>query len=267
MSRLTVLKTNKLFIDGSFVRSESGHTFTIAGERYPRTSRKDVRDAVRAARAGYARWSALTPYNRGQVLYRLAEMLEARRDELATTCSGAEEVDRAVERVVWYAGWPDKLTQVLGSSNAVAGPYLNYTTAEPTGVVGVLAPTEPLLEGLLSRLAPVLAGANAAVVLAGEASAPAAMVLAEALATCDLPAGAANLLTGATHETAKVLAAHLDIDALDLDIAAEPDHLIELERLAAGGVTRVVRQSPTEQSLDCLAAFVEHKTVWHPRGI
>jgi acyl-CoA reductase-like NAD-dependent aldehyde dehydrogenase len=264
---LTVTKTNKLFIDGSFVRSESGQTFTIAGDRYPRASRKDVRDAVRAARAGYARWSAQTPYNRGQVLYRLAEMLETRRHELEAACSGAAEVERSIDRVVWYAGWPDKLTQVLGSTNSVAGPYLNYTTAEPTGVVGVLAPTEPPLEGLISRLAPVLAGGNAAVVLAGEVSAPAAVVLAEALATSDLPAGAANLLTGPTHETAKVLAGHLDIDALDLDVAGEPGYLIELERLAAGGVTRVVRQRATEQTLGCVAAFVEHKTVWHPRGI
>jgi acyl-CoA reductase-like NAD-dependent aldehyde dehydrogenase len=264
---LTVTKTNKLFIDGSFVRSESGHTFTVAGERFPRASRKDVRDAVRAARGGYVRWSALTPYNRGQVLYRLAEMLDARRDQLEAGCTGPEEVDRCIDRVVWYAGWPDKLTQVLGSSNAVAGPFLNYTTAEPMGVVGILAPTEPPLEGPLSRLAAVLAGGNAAVVLAGEASAPAAMVLAEGLATSDLPAGAANLLTGPTQETAKVLAAHLDIDALDLDTAADLERLAELERLAAGGVTRVVRQGATEQSLACVAGFVEHKTVWHPRGI
>jgi acyl-CoA reductase-like NAD-dependent aldehyde dehydrogenase len=267
VSRLDVIKTNKLFIDGSFVRSESGQTFTIAGARYPRASRKDVRDAVRAARAGYARWSALTPYNRGQVLYRLAEMLQARRDELEGTCSGAQEVERCIERVVWYAGWPDKLTQVLGSSNAVAGPYLNYTTAEPMGVVGVLAPSEPPLEGPLSRLVAVLAAGNAAVVLAAEASAAAAMVLAEALATSDLPAGAANLLTGPMTETAKVLAAHLDIDALDLDPSVDREARAECERLAAGGVTRVVCQDATEQSLRCLSAFVEHKTVWHPRGI
>ncbi|MDQ6779251.1 MAG: aldehyde dehydrogenase family protein [Actinomycetota bacterium] len=267
MSRSAVIKTNKLFIDGSFVRSESGQTFTIAGDRYPRASRKDVRDAVRAARAGYARWSGLTPYNRGQVLYRLAEMLETRRDRLEATCSGSEEVDRCIDRVVWYAGWPDKLTQVLGSSNAVAGPYLNYTAAEPMGVVGIVAPTDPPLEGFLSRLAAVLAAGNAAVVLAGEPSAAAVMVLAEAVATSDLPAGAANLLTGPTTDTAKVLAAHLDIDALDLGTAADPGELAELERLAAGGITRVVRQGATEQSLRCLSAFVEHKTVWHPRGI
>jgi acyl-CoA reductase-like NAD-dependent aldehyde dehydrogenase len=264
---LGVVKTNKLFIGGSFVRSESGRTFAVAGDHYPLASRKDVRDAVRAARPGYARWSAMTAYNRGQVLYRLAEMLETRRDELRAACGGAAEVDRSIDRVVWYAGWPDKLTQVLGTSNSVAGPYLNYTTAEPMGVVGIVAPANPPLEGLLSRLAPVLAAGNSAVVLAGEASAPAAMVLAEALATSDLPPGAANLLTGPVGETAKVLAAHLDIDALDLATAADPDELAELERLAAGGITRVVRQDATEQSLATLAAFVELKTVWHPRAI
>jgi acyl-CoA reductase-like NAD-dependent aldehyde dehydrogenase len=268
VSRLSVTQTNKLFIGGSFVRSESGRTFMVGPDHFPRASRKDVRDAVRAARQGYARWSALTAYNRGQVLYRLAEMLEARHAQLESICSGSAEVDRSIDRILWYAGWPDKLTQVLGATNSVAGPYLSYTAAEPMGVVGVIAPAEPRLEALMSRLAAVLAAGNAAVVLVAEPSAPAAIAVAEALATSDLPAGAANLLTGPTEETARVLAAHLDIDALDLDAAADPDQLAELERLAAGGVTRVVRQvDPTEQSLGCLAAFVEHKTVWHPRSI
>ena len=166
MSRLPVRKTYKLFIGGEFPRSESGRTYEAEGQNVSRASRKDVRDAVRAARGAFGKWSAMTAYNRGQVLYRIAEMMEARRTEFADFCSGPKEVERSIDRVVWYAGWADKLAQVLGSSNPVAGPYFNFTVPEPTGVVGILAPPEPALLGLVSRVAPAIVGGNSVVVVA-----------------------------------------------------------------------------------------------------
>src|SRR6266699_3651020 len=178
MPRLPVKKTYKLFIGGAFPRSESGRTYEAQEQNVARASRKDVRDAVVAARAAQPKWAGATAYNRGQVLYRIAEMMEARADEFAELCSGREEVERSVDRVVWYAGWTDKLAQVLGASNPVAGPYFNFTLPEPTGVVGIVAPDEPALLGLVSRLAPVLAGGNVAVVLASEAHPLAAIELA-----------------------------------------------------------------------------------------
>src|SRR5207302_634302 len=168
MSRLPVQKTYKLFIGGSFPRSESGRTYGAEGQNVARASRKDVRDAVRAARSAQPKWAAATAYNRGQVLYRLAEMVEARVPEFAELCAGREEVERAIDRIVWYAGWADKLPQVLGGSNPVAGPYFNFTVPEPTGVVAVLAPDEPALLGLVSRLMPPLVGGNAVVAVASE---------------------------------------------------------------------------------------------------
>src|SRR5690348_1636657 len=165
MSRLPVKKTYKLYIGGAFPRSESGRTYDAEGQNVARASRKDVRDAVRAARAAQPGWAAATAYNRGQVLYRLAEMVEARADEFAELCSGRDEVERSIDRIVWYAGWADKLPQVLGGSNPVAGPYFNFTVPEPTGVVGVIAPAEPSLLGLVSRVAPVIVGGNSAVVV------------------------------------------------------------------------------------------------------
>src|SRR5215204_3486016 len=168
MSRLPVKKTYKLFVGGAFPRSESGRTYVAEGQNVARASRKDARDAVRAARSAQPKWAAATAYNRGQVLYRLAEMLEARAGDLAGFCTGRDEVERTIDRVVWYAGFADKLAQVVGSSNPVAGPYFNFTVPEPTGVVAVLAPEEPALLGLVTRLAPVLVGGNAAVVVASE---------------------------------------------------------------------------------------------------
>jgi acyl-CoA reductase-like NAD-dependent aldehyde dehydrogenase len=170
MSRLPVKKTYKLYVGGEFPRSESGRTYEAQGANVARASRKDVRDAVRAARGAFPKWAGMTAYNRGQVLYRIAEMMEARRSEFAELCSGAKEVDRAIDRVVWYAGWADKLGQILGSSNPVAGPYFNFTIPEPTGVVGVVAPDEPPLAGFVSRVAPAIVGGNATVVLASETS-------------------------------------------------------------------------------------------------
>src|SRR5881409_170918 len=264
MTRLPVRKTYKLFIGGAFPRSESGRTYEAEGQNVARASRKDVRDAVRAARAAFPKWAGMTAYNRGQVLYRLAEMVESRTAEFAALCSGREEVERSIDRIVWYAGWADKLAQVIGASNPVAGPYFNFTLPEPTGVVAVVAPDEPPLLGLVSRVAPVLTGGNAAVVLASETHPLAAIELAEALATSDLPGGVVNLLTGQRAELAPWLASHMDVNAIDITGA---DGLrAELERAAADNVKRVVRGDPDSQSPWEIASFLELKTVWHPVG-
>ena len=196
MSRLPVKKTYKLYIAGAFPRSESGRTYLAEGQNVARASRKDLRDAVRAARTAFPGWAGATAYNRGQVLYRVAEMMEARRADLGALCSGVDEVDRSIDRFVWYAGWADKLAQVLGGTNPVAGPYFNFTVPEPTGVVGILAPDEPGLEGLVSRLAPAIVGGNATVAVASEQHPLAAVELAEVLATSDVPGGVVNILTG-----------------------------------------------------------------------
>jgi acyl-CoA reductase-like NAD-dependent aldehyde dehydrogenase len=263
-NRLPVRKTYKLFIDGTFPRSESGRTYEAEGQNVARASRKDVRDAVRAARTALPKWAGLTAYNRGQVLYRLAEMVEARSAEFAELCSGREEVERSVDRIVWYAGWADKLAQVLGSANPVAGPYFNFTVPEPTGVVAVIAPNDPPLLGLVSRITPALTGGNTVVALASEPRPLAAIELAEALATSDVPGGAVNLLTGRHEELAPWLASHMDVNALDLTGAdgGSPD----LERSAAENVKRVVRGKPDSQSPWEIASFLELKTVWHPVG-
>jgi acyl-CoA reductase-like NAD-dependent aldehyde dehydrogenase len=264
MTRLPVKKTYKLFIDGAFPRSESGRTYLAEGRNVARASRKDARDAVRAARDAQATWAAATAYNRGQVLYRLAEMMEGRADDLAELCTGRAEVERATDRVVWYAGWADKLAQVLGSSNPVAGPYFNFTVPEPAGVVAVIAPEEPPLAGIVSRLAPLLAGGNAAVCVASESRPLAAVELAEVIATSDVPPGVVNVLTGHRAELAPVLAGHMDVNAIDLTGAGGES--AELERLAAENVKRVARGSADGQSLADVSAFLELKTVWHPLG-
>jgi acyl-CoA reductase-like NAD-dependent aldehyde dehydrogenase len=262
--RLPVRKTYKLFIGGSFPRSESGRTYEAEGQNVARASRKDVRDAVRAARAAQAKWGGATAYNRGQVLYRLAEMVEARAAEFADLCTGREEVERTIDRIVWYAGWTDKLAQVIGSSNPVAGPYFNFTVPEPTGVVAVLAPEQPPLLALVTRVLPPLVGGNAVVAVASESRPLAAVELAEALATSDVPGGVVNILTGFREELAPVLAAHVDVNAIDL---AGADGLApELERLAAENVKRVVHGSADTQSPWEVAPFLELKTVWHPIG-
>jgi acyl-CoA reductase-like NAD-dependent aldehyde dehydrogenase len=264
VSRIAVRKTSKLYIGGAFPRSESGRTYEAEGQNIARASRKDVRDAVTAARAAFPKWAGATPYNRGQVLYRLAEMMETRAADLAGTCSGRREVERAIDRVVWYAGWADKLPQVLGGANPVAGPYFNFTVPEPTGVVAILAPEAPALDGLVSRIAPVIVSGNAAVVVASESEPLAALELAEAVATSDLPGGVVNLLTGFRAELAPILASHMDVNAIDLTGAG--DDTAELEVLAADNVKRVVRAG-SEQSPWEISAFLELKTVWHPVGI
>jgi acyl-CoA reductase-like NAD-dependent aldehyde dehydrogenase len=263
-NRLPVKKTYKLFIGGDFPRSESGRTYEAEGQNVARASRKDVRDAVRAARGALPKWAGMTAYNRGQVLYRLAEMIEARTAEFAELSTGRDEVERTVDRVVWYAGWADKLAQVLGSSNPVAGPYFNFTVPEPTGVVAVIAPDDPPLLGLVSRVVPALTGGNTVVALASESRPLAAIELAEALATSDVPGGAVNLLTGHRSELASWLASHMDVNALDLT-GADGDSP-ELERAAAENVKRVVRGKPDAQSPWEIGSFLEFKTVWHPVG-
>ena len=265
MTRLPVKKTYKLYIGGEFPRSESGRTYLAQEQNVAQASRKDVRDAVRAARKATGKWSGMTAYNRGQVLYRIAEMMESRRGDLAALCSGKAEVDAAIDRWVWYAGWADKLAQVLGSANPVAGPYFNFTIPEPTGVVGIIAPEEPSLAGLVSRLAPAIVGGNTAVVVASETSPLAAIELAEAIATSDVPGGVVNILTGFRAELAPVLAAHMDVNALDLS-GADGDSA-DLERAAADNVKRVVHGRPDEQSPWVIASFMELKTVWHPIGV
>jgi acyl-CoA reductase-like NAD-dependent aldehyde dehydrogenase len=264
-SRLAVKKTYKLYIGGKFPRSESGRTYEAEGQNVARASRKDVRDAVRIAQAAQPKWAEMTAYNRGQVLYRVAEMLEARTREFAELTGDEAEVDAAVDRFVWYAGWADKLAQVLGSANPVAGPYFNFTVPEPTGVVGVLVPDEPPLLGLVSRLAPVLVGGNAAVVVASESRPLAAIELAEVLATSDVPGGVVNLLTGFRSDLAPVLASHMDVNALD--VTGADGEVAELERLAADNVKRVVRGAADGQSAWEISRFLELKTVWHPIGV
>ncbi|MFL5926830.1 MAG: aldehyde dehydrogenase family protein [Gaiellaceae bacterium] len=264
MTRLPVNKTYKLFIGGAFPRSESGRTYEAQGMNVARGSRKDVRDAVQAARGAQAKWGSATAYNRGQVLYRIAEMMEARVPEFAALCSGKDEVEKAIDRWVWYAGFADKLAQVLGSSNPVAGPYFNFTVPEPTGVVALVAPNEPPLLGLVSRLAPVLTGGNAVVALASETQPLAAIELAEAIATSDVPGGVVNLLTGHHAELAPWLASHMDVNAIDLTGA--DDLRASLEAAAAENVKRVVLGAPDTQSLYEISAFLELKTVWHPIG-
>jgi acyl-CoA reductase-like NAD-dependent aldehyde dehydrogenase len=264
MSRLPVKKTYKLYIGGQFPRSESGRTYEAEGQNVARASRKDARDAVRAARTAFPAWAGATAYNRGQVLYRLGEMMETRATDLARVSSGPDEVAAAIDRVIWYAGWADKLPQVLGSSNPVAGPYFDFTVPEPTGVVAILAPPEPALGGLVSRIAPALVGGNTVVAVASEMHPLAAIELAEALATSDVPGGAVNILTGLRDELAPWLAGHMDVNAIDLTGA---DGAVgDLERLAAENVKRVVRSSADAQSPWEIESFLELKTVWHPIG-
>jgi acyl-CoA reductase-like NAD-dependent aldehyde dehydrogenase len=264
VSRLPVKKTYKLYLGGAFPRSESGRTYEVEGANVALASRKDVRDAVRAARGAFPTWAGMTAYNRGQVLYRVAEMMEGRRAEFTELTGSEEEVASAIDRWVWYAGWADKLAQLLGTSNPVAGPYFNFTVPEPTGIVGIVAPEEPPLAGLVSRLAPAVVGGNVAVVLASEHHPLAAVTLAEVLATSDVPGGVVNLLTGRKRELSPVLAGHMDVNALDL-AGAEGD-VAELEQLAADNVKRIARNGDGQSPWHA-AAFLELKTVWHPIGV
>jgi acyl-CoA reductase-like NAD-dependent aldehyde dehydrogenase len=267
LPRLAVRKTYKLFIGGAFPRSESGRTYLVDGDNVARASRKDARDAVTAARKAQPKWAGATAYNRGQVLYRAAEMLEARRDEFIALGVPAEEVDAATDRLVWYAGWSDKIAQVAGAANPVAGPYFNLSAPEPTGVVGVVAPAGLL--GLVSVVAPAVVTGNTVVVLA--VSPQVAITLAEVLATSDLPGGVVNILTGDPAETAPWLASHDDVNALDLTGVGAGELATELERSAAGTLKRVIRPVATldvwaDPGTGPMTALLEIKTVWHPKG-
>jgi acyl-CoA reductase-like NAD-dependent aldehyde dehydrogenase len=273
-ARVPVRKTYKLYIGGAFPRSESGRSYPVtapSGEivHAAQASRKDVRDAVVAARGAFPKWSAATAYNRGQILYRVAEMLEGRREQFASYTSAAE-VDAAIDRWVHYAGWADKYAQVVGGTNPVAGPYFTFSLPEPTGVVGVLAPQESSLLGLVSVLAPVIVTGNTAVVIASQDHPLPAVSLAEVLDTSDLPGGVVNLLTGFTAELAPWLAAHRDVNALDLSGAA-PGERADLQAAAADNVKRVYVPRDDDWAaapgLSRLNAFVETKTVWHPIGV
>jgi acyl-CoA reductase-like NAD-dependent aldehyde dehydrogenase len=277
--RVTVRKTYKLFIGGKFPRSESGRSYPVQhpvdAQRHnvALASRKDLRDAVVAARAAVKGWSGATAYNRGQILYRVAEMLEGRREQFIALGVPAAEVDAAIDRWVWYAGWSDKIAQVYGGANPVAGPYFNLSTPEPTGVVGVVAPPDSALLGLVSVLAPVIVTGNTAVVLAAPELPLPAITLAEVLATSDLPGGVVNILTGRISETAGWLAAHRDVNALDLTGVADREYAAELERAAAENLKRVLRPAGTvpdwyaDPGIGRLTAFLETRTVWHPKGL
>jgi len=266
-SRLAVRKTYKLYIGGAFPRSESGRTFLVDGDNVALASRKDARDAVVAARKAQGRWAGATAYNRGQILYRIAEMTEARRAEFESLGVPAAEVDAAIDRWVWYAGWSDKIAQVVGGANPVAGPFFNLSMPEPTGVVGVVAPASFL--GLVSVVAPAIVTGNTVVVLAGGPQA--AVTLAEVLATSDVPGGVVNILTGRPAEVAPWLASHDDVNGLDLTGVGDVELATELERAAAGTLKRVLRPSAVtdftaDPGLGPMTAFLETKTVWHPKG-
>jgi len=285
--RLAVRKTYKLYVNGAFPRSESGRTYEVTDTRghflanAAWASRKDARDAVVAARGAFAKWSGATAYNRGQVLYRVAEVMEGRHAQFCDEVAAGEglssgkaraAVDAAIDRWVWYAGWTDKLAAVLGGANPVAGPYFDFSMPEPTGVVAVLAPQESSLLGLVSVLAPVLAGGNTAVVVTSKARPLPAVTLGEVLATSDVPAGVVNLLTGDSAELGPWLAEHADVDGIDLT-GAPPKRVMEFERSAAGTVKRVVRPEAVEPDwtadpgLARMTPFLETKTVWHPIGV
>jgi acyl-CoA reductase-like NAD-dependent aldehyde dehydrogenase len=273
--RLAVRKTYKLFIGGKFPRSESGRSYLVQDTNVALASRKDVRDAVVAARTAVRVCSGATAYNRGQILYRIAEMLEGRRDQFAAELGGGKrrlsEVDAAIDRWVWYAGWSDKIAQVYGNANPVAGPFFNISAPEPTGVVGVVAPAEPALLGLVSVVAPAIVTGNAVVVLASETQPLPAISLAEVLATSDLPGGVVNILTGRPSETAPWLASHMDVNAIDLSGVTDPALAADLEVAAADNLKRVVRPASVDWTadpgIDRMVPFLETKTVWHPKGI
>lgn len=282
-ARVPVRRTAKLFIGGEFPRSESGRSYEVLSHDRTllawaaRASRKDLRDAVRAARTAQPGWAGKTAYNRGQILYRVAELMEGRRAQFEAELADAGAADprlgveAAIDRWVWYAGWCDKIHQILGGTNPVAGPYFNFTIPEPTGVVGIVAPQDQSLLGLVSRLAPAIVSGNTAVVIASEPSPLPAVSLAEVLATSDVPGGVVNILTGFVRELIPWLAGHMDVNVLDA--TGVPDDLLpQVEELATENMKRLTRArdvdvfSPAAQSPYDVTALMEMKTVWHPIG-
>jgi acyl-CoA reductase-like NAD-dependent aldehyde dehydrogenase len=285
-SRIEVRKTYKLYVGGAFPRSESGRSYEVADTKgrflanAALASRKDARDAVVAARKAQPGWWGATAYNRGQVLYRVAEVMEGRREQFVADVVAAEGltarraeavVDAAIDRWVWYAGWADKLAQVLGSANPVAGPYFDFSLPEPTGVVAVVAPQSSSLLGLVSVIAPVVVAGNTCVVLASEDRPLPAVTLSEVLATSDVPGGVVNVLTGRVAEVTPWLAAHMDVNAIDLAGVDDAGLRTELEIAAADNVKRVRRPDTADWTADPglarVRSFVETKTVWHPIGV
>jgi acyl-CoA reductase-like NAD-dependent aldehyde dehydrogenase len=283
--RLSVRKTYKLYIGGKFPRSESGRSYEVTDSKgrflanAALASRKDARDAVQAARKAFGDWSTTTAYNRGQVLYRVAELLEGRREQFVEEVGAGEgltarkaeaAVDEAIDRWVWYAGWSDKIMQVQGSANPVAGPYFDFSIPEPTGIVAVLAPQDSSLLGLVSVIAPVIVSGNTCVVMASEKAPLPAVTLSEVLATSDVPGGVVNMLTGRVAEVAPWLASHMDVNAIDL-VGADADTVVDLEVAAADNLKRVLRPTTVnwarEPDLSRMLAFLETKTVWHPVGV
>jgi acyl-CoA reductase-like NAD-dependent aldehyde dehydrogenase len=261
VSRVAVAKTYKLYVGGKFARSESGRSDAVAGANVPRASRKDVRDAVKAARGAQAGWAARTAYNRGQVLYRFAEALESRSQEL-----GAAEVGEAVDLLVHYAGWTDKLAAVMGGINPVAARYLSFSTPEPTGVVAVLAPDEPDLLGLIREVAPALAAGNTVVALISRSRPLRPLDLGEVAGVSDVPGGVLNLLSGRIEELLTPLCGHRDVNAI-VDATGDPERAQEIDELAAETVKRVSRPAPDGDPLARLEALTELKTAWHPVGV
>jgi acyl-CoA reductase-like NAD-dependent aldehyde dehydrogenase len=289
VTRVDVRKTYKLFIGGEFPRSESGHSYVVNDTRgrfvanAALASRKDARDAVQAARKAFPGWSGRTAYNRAQILYRIAEVMEDRRPQFVdavrqgeglTPARAAKVVDEAIDRLVWYAGWADKITQVTGGANPVAGPFFNLSTPEPTGVVAVIAPAESSLLGFVSVVAPAIVTGNTVVVTASPDRPLAAITFAEVLATSDVPAGVVNVLTGALANTTPTLASHMDVNAIDLTgLADDVDQALACEVSAAENLKRVRRAPAAEPDwsedpgLSRMTAFLETKTVWHPIGV
>jgi acyl-CoA reductase-like NAD-dependent aldehyde dehydrogenase len=288
-SRVDVRKTYKLYIGGAFPRSESGYSYEVLDSKgkfvanAALASRKDVRDAVSAARKAFGGWSGRTAYNRGQVVYRIAEVMEDRRPQFEEAIRQSEggsaaaargQVDAAVDRLVWYAGWADKLAQVVGNANPVAGPFFNHTAPEPTGVVGVLAPQESSLLGLVSTIAPVIVSGNVVVAVSSYARPLPAVTFSEVLATSDVPGGVVNILTGDAATLGPWLAGHMDVNAIDLvGVAGSADLAAGLEVAAADNLKRV-RRAPAaepdwtaEPRLSAMTDFLEQKTVWHPIGV
>jgi acyl-CoA reductase-like NAD-dependent aldehyde dehydrogenase len=285
---IDVRKTYKLYVNGSFPRSESGRTYPVHDTRGRLVanavlgSRKDMRDAVVAARGAQSSWAKRSAYNRAQILYRVAEVMQGRREQFVaelrhglSPTTAAREVDTAIDRWVWYAGWADKYAQIAGASNPVDGPYFNFTVPEPVGVVGIVCPDDAPLLALVSRVAPCVVSGNTCVVLASERWPLVSITLAEALATSDVPGGVINVLTGRRSEIVPWMAGHADVDTIDLT-GCTGDHalVVAAEQAAAQSVSRVVRATPREarwtdeasQSPYTIGSFVEYKTVWHPKG-
>ena len=289
MARVDVRKTYKLYIGGAFPRSESGHSYEVKDSKgkfvanAAKASRKDARDAVKAARSAFKGWAGRTAYNRGQILYRVAEIMEDRRPQFVEAVRQSEGlaparantvVDESIDRLVWYAGWADKLAQVVGNANPVAGPFFNLSTPEPQGVVAVVAPEQSSLLGLISVVSPVIVSGNAAVVLSSYTRPLPAVTFAEVLATSDVPGGVVNILTGDPTATAPWLASHMDVNAIDLvGFAGRAELAASLEEAAAENLKRVRRAPDVEPDwtadpgLGPMTAFLETKTVWHPIGV